>query len=77
MRLNLYVIPVYKDVVKSKLHDEVDQRLLHARGRSCVLRSITRLAAEEADREWRLSIRHRVSFVESCVVGSEVTVEGY
>lgn len=42
-------IPVDKVIVNGKLHDEVDQRLLDARGCSRILHSIARLAAKEAD----------------------------
>jgi hypothetical protein len=49
-RIMLASLPVDEDVVESELHDEVNQRLLDARGCSRILRSIGCLAAEEADR---------------------------
>jgi hypothetical protein len=43
-------VPVDEDIVKGEFHDEVDQRLLDARGRCRILHAITSLAAEQTDR---------------------------
>jgi hypothetical protein len=42
-------VPVDEDVVEGEFHDKVDQRLLDARGRCCILHAIARLAAEKTD----------------------------